>query len=1403
MTTAVEPVRTPPEPSPLGVPQIMPEAPARRALVDQFTRVAVFSVLVLTLIIYLLATPALAFRWLRQPFLGGFVEQTLTFNNVGATGAQPWPVFASGVLPGDRLQAIDGVPVDGADAISQALAQKAPGTSVTLGVLRGTGPSLSIPVLLSAFPLSTFITLFVVPYFVGLVYIIIGLLVYRLRRSEPAGRAFALFCATAAVGLGGLFDLYTTHWFTWAWTLAVPTTGAALMTLGMVFPQDARLVRHRPALRLLPYLPALALAAYALYTLYLGADPREYVLAWRYGYIFLGAGIAVFLVMAGYRRVTSTSPIAREQMQVILLGAVAAFALLLAWAIQPLFVRNPPALNAALALPLLAVFPAAVAYAILRYRLLDTDFVTSQMLVYTIMVVLTLAGYGLVLTGAAVIFGAAVQASNPVVIGLVIFALVVGFNPLRDRLQGAVNDTFFRGQRAYTERLEAFGRALTRAMGLGDIAAALAEQLEGALRPARVYLFLRDALNEDFAAFGAPSPLGEPGALPLTPGGGPRLSHTELRFTTTGALATSLARERNAVYLTPDAPLPAHLATDRARLAILGAAIYAPLPGQSGLAGWLAVGPKLSGQPLTRHDVRFVEALADQAALAIERATVISDLERRVRELNVLSQMSQAVNFTLNFDDLLELIFAQASKVVDTRHFSILLKDPRSASLMVAFFVDNDERDNTQENKLLPDGRGLESEVWRTGQPIRTDDYLAECRRRDVPPRARPAARQAWLGVPLNTGAETIGVMAVAADLTGSELAGSFTEDQLKILWAIADQAASAMAKAQLLQKAEQRARQLSTLNEVSTTMAASLDLDPMLVRIVNSSMSILGCEAGSLFLTDDDTGEYVFRVAAGPVGQNLVGMRIAPGKGFVGEAIESATVLIVNDVQNDPRWFRGSDQTTGFITRALMVVPLRRGEHTVGALEVINKADGAPFNDEDRNLLAAFAGQAAVAIENARLFAQTDQALSERVAELSVMQRIDRELNAALEVQRVMDITLDWAMKNTQAYAGSVGMVVEEGIRIIATQGYGDTVEKLRDRPLSAERGIMGRVVRTGALSRVRDVRADPDYRGILSATRSQLTIPIVREGATIGLINLESPEPDAFSDEQLAFVIRLLDHASVAIANARLYAEVTAANIAKSDFVSVAAHELKTPMTSIKMSSELLLAGAVGAVNDTQRQFLTTIKNNLDRMTTIVTDLNDITRIETGRLRLELGPVAFRSVIDEVLRGTRGLFESKQQTLVMDVPDDLPQVYADSNRAGQVLTNLMSNAYKYTPEKGEVTLRVRAENVTLPEAARPALPGPGPWLHISVQDTGIGISPEDQGKLFQKFFRSDDRTAREMATGTGLGLNIVKNLVELQGGRIWLESEFRRGSTFHFILPLAGSQAARVVIPAAPTAI
>src|SRR6185436_2067312 len=298
-----------------------------------------------------------------------------------------------------------------------------------------------------------------------------------------------------------------------------------------------------------------------------------------------------------------------------------------------------------------------------------------------------------------------------------------------------------------------------------------------------------------------------------------------------------------------------------------------------------------------------------------------------------------------------------------------------------------------------------------------------------------------------------------------------------------------------------------------------------------------------------------------------------------------------------------------------------------------------------------------------------------------------------ALDVKRVMGLTLGWAMRSTGAYAGSVGIVTESGIHIIATEGYGDTVEQLQEKPLPLDQGIMGRVVRTGEINLVKNVDTDPDYRGILETTRSQLTIPIKREEEVVGLINLESPEEEAFKEEQVDFVIRLVDHASVAITNARLYAEVNAANIAKSEFVSFVAHELKTPMTSIKGFADLLLGGAVGQVNDMQKQFLGTIRGNVMRMSTLVSDLADIARIESGRMRLEQKSIPIQGVIDDVVRTTSALIDGKKQTLTLKLAPDLPNILADYTRAAQVLTNLVSNAYKYTPESGEIVLSVTQE--------------------------------------------------------------------------------------------------------------
>ncbi|MCJ7624415.1 MAG: cell wall metabolism sensor histidine kinase WalK, partial [Anaerolineaceae bacterium] len=236
----------------------------------------------------------------------------------------------------------------------------------------------------------------------------------------------------------------------------------------------------------------------------------------------------------------------------------------------------------------------------------------------------------------------------------------------------------------------------------------------------------------------------------------------------------------------------------------------------------------------------------------------------------------------------------------------------------------------------------------------------------------------------------------------------------------------------------------------------------------------------------------------------------------------------------------------------------------------------------------------------------------------------------------------------------------------------------------------------------------------------------------------------------------------------------------LAKSEFVSFVSHELKNPMTSIKGYSELLSAKAVGPVNEAQMNFLNTIRSNVDRMATLVSDLADESRIEAGRLRLDFEAIDANVIIGEVIRSEIRMIEEKKLELVITIPQDLPHIWADRTRLVQVLTNIVSNARKYTPEDGKIIISAEAgENKWDPD-------GSARVIHFWVEDNGLGISLEDQEKIFQKFFRADDVETREVP-GTGLGLNITRSLVEAQGGEIWFKSEYRVGTSFHFTVPVS----------------
>jgi signal transduction histidine kinase len=818
--------------------------------------------------------------------------------------------------------------------------------------------------------------------------------------------------------------------------------------------------------------------------------------------------------------------------------------------------------------------------------------------------------------------------------------------------------------------------------------------------------------------------------------------------------------------------LPPELATEKGRISLLQTHLFLPLTSRDQLTGWIALGDRRSEDSYQKGDLLFLEKVSDLAAQAIERAQIVSNLEKRMHEMNVLTRVSQGINVTLAFDDILELLYAQTNQVIPTLDYTITLKDTYSENPYHVFYLENDERLADRENIPFSQDYGMEGKVIASGKAILTIDYERECRSRGVVPSFQGIF--SWIGAPLNTGMETIGAICLGS----RDSSQVYSEDQVELLKAIADQAAGAIIKGRLLQEAERRTYQLTVLNEIARSLSSTLELDRLLRQILNSAVEILNCEAGSLILCDQITNELVFEVVVGPVASDLTGRRLPAGTGLIGKAVETRQPIIANNVHHNEEWFEKPDQETGFKTQDVLVVPMAIKDRVIGVIEIINRKDKVTFTPDDLELLTAFTSQAAVAFENARLYTMTDQALASRVDELSVMQRIDRELNTNLDVGLAMGITLKWAMRQSGAEAGLIGSLEETGIQIIASAGYPTDLSGSAYPLLQRDSSLINLVLNVEP-QRVWVEQENPDQY-MLAGTRRQLVFLIRQESDVIGMLLLESSRLWDYSEDVLAFLSRLIDHAAIAISNARLYSEIQEVNNAKSKFVSFVAHELKNPMSSIKGYAELVAGGMAGPVNELQANFLATVSANVDRMNTIVSDLNDLTKIEMGNLRLDYRATSMNEITQDVLRSLRRQVEEKSLTILSQVPVDLPAVWGDPIRINQILTNLISNAIKYTPTSGKISLG----------AVKSSKLGEGPIndkevLHIWIEDDGIGIPQEDQDNIFRQYFRTE--TAKEIASGTGLGLHITKTLVEMQRGSIWFESNVNEGTTFHFTLPLA----------------
>jgi GAF domain-containing protein len=616
-----------------------------------------------------------------------------------------------------------------------------------------------------------------------------------------------------------------------------------------------------------------------------------------------------------------------------------------------------------------------------------------------------------------------------------------------------------------------------------------------------------------------------------------------------------------------------------------------------------------------------------------------------------------------------------------------------------------------------------------------------------------------------------------------------FTDKQTALVENFAAQAVIAIENTRLLNELRESLEQQTATSEVLRVISSSpTDVQPVFDSIAESAVRLCGGQFSFVLRFDGKVMHF-----ASCFGLSAEGMEVfhhmlpqAPSEGMAaGRAILRRALVEIPDVTADHAYgTQTQDLAQTLAYRSIVAVPLLHEGNPIGTIAVA-RANAGSFPERQIALLQAFADQAVIAIRNVRLFdevqARTEE-LSESVGELRALGEVSQAINSTLDVETVLTTIVAKAVQLSGTEAGTIYTFDEsrQEFRLRATHGmHEEMIAAIRDRGIRIGETTIGKAVAERTPIQIADTLKDPTLvlDIIMQAGfRALLTVPLLRSDQIIGALVVRRKQPGEFPEHTVKLLQTFADQSVLTIQNARLFREIEdkgrqleEASQHKSQFLANMSHELRTPLNAILGYTELMADGAYGEPSEKMHGILKRLEANGKHLLGLINDVLDLSKIEAGQLVLELSDYCIQDIAQTVRSTLEPLAADKKLAFKIEMSPELPPGHGDGRRLTQVLINLVGNAIKFT-DVGEVAIKAEAHNGS---------------FYVSVRDTGPGISAADQAKLFQEFQQADNAITRKKG-GTGLGLAISKRIIEMHGGRIWVESQPGQGSTFTFTLPV-----------------